>query len=112
MAWHERKFTGLALRFAGLTLIVIAWRLGHPLFAAPDPQAKLRALPYLLALVWIVSSCVGSALAVLGRHLFDPVELPSRWKIHAPSQGSRISGPSAIVRPEAASCASSPAFLP
>jgi hypothetical protein len=82
MAWHERKFAGLALRLTGLILNAIAWRLGHHLFAVPDPRAKLRALSYLAALIWIVSSCVGSALTALGRHLFDPIELPSRWRIY------------------------------
>jgi hypothetical protein len=82
MEWHERKYVGLALRLAGLILGAIAWRLGHHLFAIPDPRAKLRPLSYLLALVWVMSACAGSALAVLGRHLFDPVELPARWRIH------------------------------
>jgi len=85
MEWHERKYVGLALRSAGLILIAIAWRLGHHIFAVPDPEAKLRPLSYLLALMWIVSACTGSALAVLGRHLFDPVELPARWRIHHPA---------------------------
>ena len=93
MEWHERKYARLALRLVGLILIVIAWRLGDHLFAVPDPRAKLRPLSYLLALVWIGSACAGSALAVLGRHLFDPVELPARWRIHRPRRAKASQRP-------------------
>ena len=86
MLWHERKHAGLALRFAGLGFLAIAALIGRRLFAVPDPQAKLCALSYLLALIGITSACVGSALALLGQHLFDQVELPSRWTIHDPAQ--------------------------
>ena len=92
MEWHERKYARVALRLAGLILVAIAWRLGVHLFAVPDPQAKLRPLSYLLALVWIVSACTGSALAVLGQHLFDPVELPARWRIHRAAQSESAAG--------------------
>jgi len=84
MAWHERKYAGPALRLAGLALLALAVEVGRHIFAAADPTAKLRALPYLMGLIWIASLSAGAALAVLGRHLFDQVELPARWRIHVP----------------------------
>jgi hypothetical protein len=83
MAWHERKYAGGVLRLTGLTLLALAEKVGGHIFAAADPGARSRALPYLLALVWMVSLCAGAVLAALGRHLFDQVELPARWRIHA-----------------------------
>ena len=82
MLWYERKYAGSALRLAGLVLLMLAMGLGRHIFAAADPAARLRAASYLLALIWISSLCAGAALAVLGRHLFDQVELPARWRIH------------------------------
>ena len=82
MAWHERKYAGPLLRLAGVALLALAARIGCHIFAAADPSAKLRALPYLIGLLWIVSLCLGAAFAVLGSHLFDQVELPARWRIH------------------------------
>ena len=82
MAWYERKYAGPLLRLTGVALLALAAGLGRHIFAAADPNAKLRAAPYVMALIWISSLCAGAALTVLGRHLFDQVELPARWRIH------------------------------
>jgi hypothetical protein len=86
MAWHKRKYASLALRLAGCLLLGLAALIARNLFAAPDPAAKLRAAAYLLALAQMVTLSAGAGLAVLGRHLFDQVELPARWRIHPPPQ--------------------------
>jgi hypothetical protein len=86
MLWHERKHVGLALRFAGLGLLAIGGLIGRRLFAVADPQGKFCAFAYLLALIGIMSASAGSALALLGQHLFEQVELPSRWIIHDPAE--------------------------
>ena len=86
MAMHERKFADLALRLAGLLLLTLAWLIGRHLFAVPDVTASFRPSAYLLALVFTTSACAGAALAALGRHLFDQVELPARWTIHLPER--------------------------
>lgn len=82
MGWRARRFANLALRLAGLALSGIAASIDCRMFAAPDPQARMQVLSYLLALIDVVSTSAGAALLVLGLHLFDPVDLPSRWKIH------------------------------
>jgi hypothetical protein len=84
MAWHKRKYAGPALRLAGLALLCVAVLVGRHLFAASDPQGRVRASAYLLALIGMASACAGAALSVLGRHLFDEVELSERWTIHVP----------------------------
>lgn len=84
MAWRNRKYADPALRLAGLALLCVAVVVGRHLFAAPDPQGKVTASAYLLALVGMASASTGAALAVLGRHLFDEVELSERWTIHTP----------------------------
>lgn len=82
MAWHERAYVGPALRLAGLVLLALAAGIGHHIFAAADPTAKRYVMSYILALIFIVSLSAGAALAALGRHLFDQVDLPARWRIH------------------------------
>lgn len=84
MAWHDRKYADPALRLAGLALLCVALLVARHLFAVPDPQGKVTASAYLLALIGMASACAGAALTVLGRHLFDEVELSARWTIHVP----------------------------
>jgi len=89
MPFHERKYASLGLRLAGLVLLGVGSLIWRHLFAVPDPTAKLRLLPYLLALIGMVSTSVGSALALLGRHLFDQVDLSPRWTVHAAAREAR-----------------------
>ena len=89
MAWWKRKHAGSGLRLAGILLLVVAGLIAHRLFVTPDPQAKHEPIAYLLALVGMASASSGAALAVLGPHLFDQVDLPARWTIHdAPPEKS------------------------
>ena len=83
MPFHERKYASLGLRLAGLALFGLGALIWRHLFAAADPTARLRALPYFLALIGMASTSVGTALVMLGRHLFDQVDLSPRWTIHA-----------------------------
>lgn len=89
MRWRDCKWTGVALRLAGLALLCVAVLVGRHIFARPDPAAKHSLLAYVLAAVAMLSGCAGAALTLLGRHLFDRVELSSRWIVHSPP-GSRV----------------------
>ena len=89
MPFHERKYANLGLRLIGFVLFGLGALIGSHLFAVPDPTASIRILPYLLALIGMTSTCAGAALAVLGRHLFDQVDLSARWTIHASGQETR-----------------------
>jgi hypothetical protein len=86
MALYERKYGDLTLRLTGVLLLSLAVLIGRHLFAVPDVTGKVRLSAYLLALIGMASACAGAALAVLGRHLFDQVELPARWTIHLPER--------------------------
>lgn len=92
MAWYERKYAGAMLRLAGLVLLAIAMLIGRRLFLAADPAARVRATAYLLALAFMISGCAGAALAALGQHLFDQVELPARWRIHTAARSAPLGG--------------------
>jgi len=84
MALHNRTHADLVLRSAGILLLCLAVLIGRRLFAVPDVGAKYDPVAYLLALIGVSSASAGAALAMLGRHLFDQVELPARWTIHEP----------------------------
>ena len=86
MALRNLYRADLALRVVGLLLLCLAALIGRRLFAVPDSGAKYDPIAYLLALIGMSSACAGAALTVLGRHLFDQVELPARWTIHEPSR--------------------------
>jgi hypothetical protein len=70
-------------------LLCVAALIARHLFAAADPQARARASAYFLALIGMIGASAGAAMAVLGRHLFDEVELPARWAIHVPQRRDR-----------------------
>jgi len=89
MAFHERKYASLGLRLAGLALLGAGALIWRHLFAASDPTAKLRILPYLMAAIGMVSTSVGAALTLFGRHLFDQVDLSPRWTVHAAAREAR-----------------------
>ena len=84
MALRNHNHADLALRSAGILLVCLAALIGRRLFAVPDSGAKYDPIAYLLALIGMSSACAGAALTVLGRHLFDQVELPARWALHEP----------------------------
>ena len=87
MLWHQRRYVRVLLRPTGLMLLALATLIARHLFDAADPGASHRAGAYVLALLFMTSACAGAALAVLGPHLFDQVELPARWTIHVPPRG-------------------------
>jgi hypothetical protein len=82
MAWHERKWASALLRLAGLALLCLATFVARRLFGIAHPEARLNPLDYLLALIGFASASTGSALTVMGRHLFDQVALSARWTIY------------------------------
>jgi len=82
MAWHQRKNANVGLRLLGLVLLTLGVMLGRRLFAVADPQAKFTLVAYLRGLLAFAGTSSGAALTLLGRHLFDQVELSARWKIH------------------------------
>ena len=89
MEWHRRKYADAAMRAIGLALLLPAAMIGRRLFAVADPQATVRPLAYLLGLLFFAGASSGTALLVLGRHLFDQIELSARWTIHNQRRANR-----------------------
>jgi len=89
MVWYDRKYADTALRLGGLALLCGAALIARHLFAAADPQARARASAYFFALIGMIGASAGAAMAALGRHLFDKVELSARWAIHVPRRDDR-----------------------
>lgn len=82
--WHHKRPTDLALRLLGLALCTASWLSIRALLdlhaqsaVAPPPPAA-----YALAAIGFVGGSAGSALAVLGHHLFDRVEISERWRTY------------------------------
>ena len=74
MAWHRHGWAGAVIRLGGAMLLGIAYLAGARLFAAPSARPDA-----LFALILFTSGCAGSAMLVLGAHLFDQVEVSRRW---------------------------------
>lgn len=72
------KSSGIAIRSAGAALIVLCTACVHELVlrrSAPDSGAA-----YLFAFLSFATGTLGSALLVLGGHLFDRIEVAERWR--------------------------------
>src|ERR1017187_8078482 len=89
--WYERPASGWLIRCGGIALIAIAvlafaelWQLWH--FATPQAATPLALL---LAFIGFASASAGCIMASLGRHLFDRIELPNRWRQHDVHRGGR-----------------------
>jgi len=83
--WSRTRTASLGLRLAGVLLLALAYAAARALRAravagpvAGDPLA------WLLAAASFVSASGGTALAVMGHHLFDQVQIARRWSRYAP----------------------------
>ena len=79
-AWPRSRRAAGALRGGGLILWMIAYsamthlRAGHPSPVSPGAMALA------LATIGFLGASAGTALVMLGRHLFDEVEVSARWR--------------------------------
>lgn len=82
-AWHRSWRADIGLRILGLTLCAIAYQALAHLVGMRPPAAPHQSGPlaYLLAAIGFMSASAGTALALLGKHLFDQVEVSARWRI-------------------------------
>ncbi len=78
--WYDGRYASLLLRLAGVGLLVFAWFAGYALFHRTALGSIDRdAIAFLLAALIFLLGSAGAALALLGRHLFDRVELARQW---------------------------------
>jgi hypothetical protein len=80
MQWHERASARVLLRLAGVAFLALAWVTGEALrrraLAAPPTG---DAIAYLWAALTFVCGSAGAAMATMGHHLFDQIEVAARW---------------------------------
>ncbi|HIV76998.1 hypothetical protein [Sphingomonas yabuuchiae] len=76
MTWRH----GLALRLLGVGLCVLAWRAIAHLIVMAGHGGRAGLLGYALATGGFLFASLGSALAILGEHLFDEVQVSARWR--------------------------------
>ncbi|WP_294251485.1 hypothetical protein [uncultured Sphingomonas sp.] len=91
-AWHRSRRADLGLRALGLGFCAMAYLAIARLVALSHPQQAASALGIALAAIGVVCGIVGSALTMLGKHLFDDVQVSTRWQhrsIHDPYARAR-----------------------
>lgn len=69
---------GLSIRVFGLAMLGLSWTCGHALWQLHG-DASPGVAAFLLALLTFLSASIGSAMLILGPHLFDKVEVSARW---------------------------------
>lgn len=71
---------GLALRLLGIGLCVLAWRMIAHLVAIAGHGGRATLTGYALAMLGFMAGSLGSALTLLGGHVFDEVPVSARWR--------------------------------
>jgi hypothetical protein len=79
-AWHQSWRADIGLRLSGILLGGVAYLALVRLIALPVAPHHADALAYGLAAIGVVCTSAGSACVMLGRHLFDEIEVSSRWQ--------------------------------
>lgn len=80
-AWHRSRSADIGIRVLGLLLLIIAYFAISSLIALqpPVPEQTVRTASFILAAVGFLFASAGSAMTILGNHLFDQVEISARW---------------------------------
>jgi hypothetical protein len=86
MDWGNMPRSRWGLRQLGVVLLFAAYAAAkHLLAIGHNHHGAEPSSVYLLALLAFVCGSVGSALLVLGHHLFDKIEVPERWRKRPPA---------------------------
>jgi len=81
-SWHHDWKTDAGLRLCGLALCGVSYLAIHSIMAlrSADGQLQQDGLALFLAAAGFVCASVGASLEVLGRHIFDEVEISENWQ--------------------------------
>lgn len=94
VAWHRSRRADIVLRATGLLLCWVSYSAISRLVAMHLPPRNAGVLVYGIAAVGFMAASAGSALILLGHHLFDEIEVSARWRsrsdrnVFPPSEGS------------------------
>lgn len=80
VAWHRTRRADIVLRATGLLLCWVSYAAMARLVAMHVSPQKAGSLAYGLAAVGFMAASAGSALTLLGHHLFDEIEVSARWR--------------------------------
>ena len=69
---------GLSIRVVGLAVLGLSRTSGHALWLLHGGRSPGVAA-FLLALATFLCASIGSAMLIVGPHLFDKVEVSARW---------------------------------
>jgi len=86
--WHRSWQAGIGLRRVGLVSCGVAYAALSHLFSMRLPARAPGVLAYALAALGFLSASAGAALVGLGHHLFDQIEVSSRWRRGSASDGA------------------------
>lgn len=93
-AWHRSRRADIVLRASGLLLCWVSYTAIARLITMHIPPQKAGVPAYGIAAVGFMAASAGSALTILGHHLFDEIEVSARWRgrphlnVSPPSEGS------------------------
>lgn len=91
-AWHRSRRADLGLRALGLGFCAVAYVAIARLMALAQPLQAGSAMGFALAAIGFVGGSIGSALTMLGNHLFDEVQVSTRWQ-HRTARDPQASQP-------------------
>lgn len=79
-AWYRSRRADLGLRASGLLLCGIAYTAVSRLSAMHISPQTAGVFAYAFAAIGFLTASAGSALVLVGRHLFDEIEVSERWR--------------------------------
>ena len=79
-SWHRSRGADIGLRASGLILCGIAYAAIVHLAAMHIASQSGDPIAIGLAAIGFLAASSGSAAIILGRHLFDEIEVSSRWR--------------------------------
>jgi len=81
--WHERRGADLILRLGGMLLLGFAWLLGIWMASLVESHAPHDATPLemIIGMAMFAAGSLGAAALILGKHIFDKVQVSERWAI-------------------------------
>jgi hypothetical protein len=91
-AWHRSRRADLGLRALGLGLCAVAYLAIARLVAIAQPLQTAGALAFVLAAIGFLGASAGSAMTLLGNHLFDEIEISAHWQHQSQDEQKRWPG--------------------
>ena len=105
--WTRKRTTNVAIRAAGALCCTASYlAVGGLAHLRAAPAAQPGVLAYALAASAFLGASIGAVLIVLGRHIFDQIQVSGRWQRRSASswpqpQGRGGAGTDAFFAPRA-----------